>query len=81
MVSGYLRVQDTVTKMHLKFDGTFSRGDFASEVKTFVERFEAAIDGRTEDFTSSGTPCSRLGSIWTADIRSPNGTRGVAGRV
>lgn len=33
MASGYLRVQDTVTKMHLKFDGTFSESDGGTHFK------------------------------------------------
>lgn len=33
MASGYLRVQDTVTKMHLKFDGSFTKDDEGTHFK------------------------------------------------
>lgn len=33
MASGYLRVQDSVTKKHLKFDGTFSEADEGTHFK------------------------------------------------
>lgn len=42
-------------------DACLFSGDFASGLKTFVERFEAAIDGRTEDFYELGNAMFALG--------------------